>query len=97
MNRDNGVPSIVLAGKQGAGLDAIHHLPKRIDLAAQVRGHVLALAAQLEIRLYVLRAARQVFIGRKNPFEPLPLAHDLLGFSWVRPQIRIGSFFFRFR
>ncbi len=97
MNRHNGIARIVFAGKQCAGLHALDILPQGIKLAAELGGHVFALASQLEIRFHILRAARQLLIGRKNPFEPLPLAHDLLRFTWIRPQIRVGSFFFDFR
>src|ERR1700686_5462599 len=65
-------------------------------MALQVGGDVLTFAGQIEIGGDVVSSARQVAFERQQAFQPLPLAHYLLRFFRIRPQIGIRRLLFDF-
>ena len=96
MNRYDGVAWIVFTRKQSFSFQTVNAFAKRIHLAADVAFDILAFARQIEVCGDVLRAAEKVTLGREHVFEALLLAHDLLGPSWIRPEVRVGGLLFNF-
>ena len=70
------------------------YLPSDGDLALQLRLDRLAFARQLEVRLDVARAARQLRIVGKLLLQPLALAHQHLRLRRLPPHRRIGQLLF---
>ena len=71
-------------------------LAQRVDFAAQVGVDVFAFVGQIKVRGNVVDAADQVGLGGQHVFEALFLAHHLLGFLGIRPEVRVGSLLFDF-
>src|SRR5215472_3825885 len=49
MDRDDGISGVVLAGKQGLGLEPVDTLAQRVNFAPQVSLNVLPFAGQVEV------------------------------------------------
>ena len=69
---------------------------QRIDFAAEIGFHIFAFFREIEVGRDVLGAANEVCLGREHVFQALFLAHDLLRFLRVRPQVRVGGLFIYF-
>jgi CRISPR/Cas system CSM-associated protein Csm3 (group 7 of RAMP superfamily) len=91
MNGNNGVAAVVLAGEQSFSFKAIYKVAQRGEFAAEIVVNVLALRAQVEVGGDVSRAAGEVSFSGEKVFEALLLAHYLLGFLRIRPEIGVGS------
>src|SRR5260370_22161531 len=91
MNCHDGIAGIIVAGKQRLSFQAIYELAQRVNFAAQVGFDVLAFARKVKVGGDVTGASDQIFFSREQMLQALFLAHDLLGFSRIRPQIGVGG------
>jgi hypothetical protein len=77
------------SGKQGLGLDTVHEVAQGVQFALQVGGNAFSFSGQIEIGRDVLGPPHQVAFERQHFLESLALAHHLLRFGGIRPEIRI--------
>ena len=96
MNRDDGIPRVILSREQGLGFQAVHQLPQRVDLATKLSGNAFPFMGQLEIGGNIFAPPDEVSLGGQHVLQTLLLAHDLLGLLGIRPEIRIDSLLFDF-
>src|SRR6266404_7341763 len=97
MNRHDRIQAVVLSRKQRLGFHPVDEFAQRVHVALQIRRNILAFAGQIEIGGDVVSSARQVPFKRQQAFQPLALAHYLLRFCRIRPQIGIRRLLFDFR
>ena len=71
-------------------------LAQSIDLTAQVGVDVFTFAPQIKICRDIVPATRQIGIGGERMLQALLLAHHLLGFLRIRPQVRVGGLLLNF-
>jgi hypothetical protein len=96
MNGHDGIAHVVLAGKQGFGLDTIDQLLQSVDLVAQFVVYFFPFARKVKVCGNIIATAREFPLSRKSTFEALFLAHHGLGFLRIRPQSGVCGFFVNF-
>jgi hypothetical protein len=69
-------------------------LAERVDFAAQIAIYTLAFPSQVKVGGNVVAMADEVGFVGQHVFQALFLAHDLLGFLWIRPEGGIGGLLF---
>ena len=91
MDGHDSVARIIFAGEKGCRFQLIHQAAQRINLTAQVGVNILAFTGQIRICLDVVHSPRQISVCGQGALQTLLLAHYLLRFLRIRPQIRIGG------
>jgi len=69
-------------------------LTQRVNFAAEIGVDAFAFASQVEVGGNVVAVTDEVCLVGQHIFQALLLAHDRLGFLWIRPEIRIGGLLF---